>query len=80
MQLNLKEEPGSHFPTPKEETETILLNDELELHDKGHAQKHQLPEEKNQHNDNGVKDTVMENDIQWGLRTLRRFLMNLGWL
>lgn len=80
LQLNLKEEPDIHYPICEEETETLLLNDNLEMHGKGHVQKPQLSEEKDQPDYAGEKDCVLDNDIQWGRRTLQQFLMNLGLL
>ncbi|KAL3531699.1 hypothetical protein ACH5RR_005220 [Cinchona calisaya] len=79
-ELNSKEEPGIDLAISKEETQK-LLNDKLELHDNGHIQKPQLFEETDQRpNNNGVDDGVLENDIQWGRRTLQQLLMNLGLL
>ncbi|XP_027071398.1 uncharacterized protein [Coffea arabica] len=79
-ELNLKEEPDIHYPISEEETETLLLNDNLEMHGKGHLQMPQLSEEKDQPDCTGEKDRVLDNDIQWGRRTLQQFLMNLGLL
>lgn len=74
---DLKEGCENNSPNTEETTE-MMFGDRQEPRQDEQAEKPQLAEEQDQTNIAAIDNRVLENDIQWGRKTLQRFLSNLG--
>ncbi|KAM7526468.1 hypothetical protein LguiA_016370 [Lonicera macranthoides] len=77
VDMDLKEGCENNSPNTKETTE-MMFGDRQEQCQDEQAEKPQLAEELDQTNMEAIDNIVLENDIQWGRKTLQRFLSNLG--
>lgn len=77
IQLVEKQETDAEAPKP---APSKIFNDEEEKFEREFEQKLHLPKREEQSYSGQIDDDVLQNDIQWGRKTLLKFLTNLGLL
>lgn len=76
-ELDEKQEPDGD---PPQLAPTKIFNDVEAQLERKFKQKHHLPKREEQHDSTPIDNKVLQNDIQWGRKTLQKILTNLGLL
>lgn len=78
-QIQLDEKQEQHGDPPQLAPTKIYNGEEEQLHS-NFKQNHHPSKIEEQHDSKPIDDDVLQNDIQWGRKTLQKLLTNLGLL